>query len=374
MGQNGHVKVFVSSLISGYESYRGAVGEAVETLGHQVVRAEDFPALSGTPQQACLAAVRDADLVVLLIGERYGHHQPSGLSATHEEYREAKERKPVLVFVESGADREPAQQEFLEEVQAWATGHIRAPYTSPDELKAAVLRALHEHELATAVGPVDEAEMIARAKGALPDDRRHSGSPQLAFAVAGGPHLQVLRPVELEQVDLSRTTQREALFNSNYAVLDPRQGTSVDIRGSVLLLRQPDGMISLDQTGTICVIQPIDRNEERHRTGLSALIEEDLVAALIRAIRFSGWLLNHVDPLHRLTQVAPVAGIVGAGFLTWRTRAEHTTNPNTGTLHETTGAATATLTPARRNRQALTHDAGNIAEDLVTLLRRHVHR
>jgi hypothetical protein len=296
------------------------------------------------------------------------------LSATHEEYREAEQRKPVLVFVESGTDREPAQQEFLEEVQAWATGHIRATYTSPDELKATVLRALHDHELATAAGPVDEAEMIARAKDALPDDRRHSGRPQLTFAVAGGPHQQVLRPVELEQADLSRTTQREALFSSDYAVLDPRQATSVDIRGSTLLLQQPAGKISLEQTGTICVVQPVDRDEDRHRTGLAALIEEDLVAALIRAIRFSGWLLDHVDPVHRLTQVAPVAGIVGAGFLTWRTRAEHAANPNIRSLHDTTGAATATLMPARRNRQALTYDAGNIAEDLVTLLRRQVHR
>jgi hypothetical protein len=83
------VKVFISSLISGYEPYRTAVMEAVETLGHQVVRAENIPASPGTPQQACLAAVRDSDLVVLLIGERYGYPQLSGLSATHEEYREA---------------------------------------------------------------------------------------------------------------------------------------------------------------------------------------------------------------------------------------------------------------------------------------------
>jgi hypothetical protein len=143
------VKAFVSSLSSGYEHHRAAAQEAIETLGHQVVRAEDFPASAGTPQRACLAAVRESDVVVLLVGERYGAVQPSGLSATHEEYREAKERKPVLAFEESGVTREPAQQAFLEEVQAWATGHIRAVYASAEELKAAVLRALHDHELAT---------------------------------------------------------------------------------------------------------------------------------------------------------------------------------------------------------------------------------
>jgi Domain of unknown function (DUF4062) len=120
------VKVFISSPIGDYGHYRAAAQEAIETLGHQVVRAEDFPASAGTPQQACLAAVRDSDLVVLLMGELYGVPQLSGLSATHEEYREARERKPVLVFVESGVTREPAQEAFLEEVQAWATGHFRA--------------------------------------------------------------------------------------------------------------------------------------------------------------------------------------------------------------------------------------------------------
>jgi hypothetical protein len=365
------VRVFVSSLISGYEPYRAAAAEAVETLGHQIVRAEDFPASPGTPQQACLAAVRDSDLIILLIGEGYGNPQPSGLSATHEEYREAKQHKPVLIFVESGVVREPAQQEFLIEVQAWATGNYLAGYSSPEQLKTVVLRALHDHELATAIGPVDEAEMMARATAALPDDRRSTGVPRLIFAVAGGPHQQVLRPVELEQTDLSRDIQREALFGG-HAVLDSRQGTSPAVRGSTLVLEQPSGSLSVDQAGTICVVQPLDRDDDRHRTGVPSLIAEDLVAALVQAIRFSDSLLERIDPLHRLTQLVPVARIAGAGFMTWRTRAEHTANPNLGSLHGSGDVATATLTPARRHRQALTHDASNIAEDLVTLLRRQI--
>jgi hypothetical protein len=151
------VRIFISSVIGGYEPYRAAAAEALETLGHQVVWAEDFPASAATPQQGCLAAVRQSDLVVLLIGSRYGAPQPSGLSATHEEYREAKERKPVLVFVESGVERDQAQQAFLNEVEAWATGHYRRSYSTPDDLKRELIRAVHDHELATSIGPVDEA-------------------------------------------------------------------------------------------------------------------------------------------------------------------------------------------------------------------------
>ncbi len=368
----GDVKIFISSLISGYEPYRAAVTEAAETLGHQVVRAEDFSASPGTPQQACLSAVRESDVVVLLIGERYGYAQPSGLSATHEEYREAKERKPVLVFVESGVVREPAQQTFLDEVQAWSTGHFRAAFSSPAELKAAVLRALHDYELSTAAGLVDETEMLARATDLLTSGTPGSGSaPRLAFAVAGGPQQQVLRPVELEQADLARDIQREAMFGEQ-PVLDPSAGTGVAIRRGILVLEQPNASLVVDQAGSICIVQPARRDTEPLRTGLPALIEEDLATALARAIRFSGWLLDRIDPLHRLTDVVPVARLAGAGYMPWRTRAEHAASPKAATIHGTADAVTATLTPARRHRQALTHDANRIAEDLITLLRREV--
>jgi hypothetical protein len=55
------VEVFISSLIGGYERYRAAAHEAVETLGHQVVRAEDFPASAGTPR------------IVVWFGDAPGH-------------------------------------------------------------------------------------------------------------------------------------------------------------------------------------------------------------------------------------------------------------------------------------------------------------
>jgi len=109
------MKIFVSSLIAGMEPHRASVKRAIETLGHEPVMAESFGARASSPQIACLQGVRDADLVVSLFGERYGAVQPSGLSATHEEYREARGNKPILPFVQSGVSREPAQQAFIDE-------------------------------------------------------------------------------------------------------------------------------------------------------------------------------------------------------------------------------------------------------------------
>jgi hypothetical protein len=369
--QSATVKVFISSLISGYQPFRAAVVDAVETLGHQVIRAEDFPALPGTPQRACLAAVRESDAVVLLIGEHYGSPQSSGLSATHEEYREARERKPVLVFVESGATREPAQEEFLNEVQAWSTGHFRASFSSPEELKTRVVRALHDQELATASGLVDEAEMLVRATSLLPSERGSAGRPQLSLAVAGGPHQQVLRPTELEQAGLARDLQREALFGE-HPIFETTEGTTSAIRSGVLVLAQARASLVIDQAGSVCIMQPARRETEDPRFGIPALIEEDLAAALTRSVRFAGWVLDRIDPLHRLTDVVPVARLTGAGYVAWRTRAEHAANPNSATIRGGSDVATAALTPARRHRQALTHDTSRMAEDLLTLLRREV--
>ncbi len=162
------MKVFISSVISGFEPYREAARQAIESLGGTVIQAEDFPAASGTPQQVCLQGVRDADIVVLILGERYGYPQASGLSATHEEYREARERRPVLVFIQQGVAREENQQQFVREVQSWAGGHYTADFTDAQDLQRKITRALHTHAVATAHGRVDEGEMVTRAIGAHP--------------------------------------------------------------------------------------------------------------------------------------------------------------------------------------------------------------
>lgn len=368
------MKVFISSLEAGYEQFRAAAAEAVETLGHQVVRAEGLPASTRTPQQGCLAAVRESDLVLLLVGERYGDRQASGMSATHEEYLEARERKPVLLFVEDCVTREEAQLEFLREIDGWVTGHFRAIYTTPEELKTAVLRGLHDYELATASGPVDEAEILARAQASVPDDRRGgAGSSQLILVVAGGPHRQVLRPVELEDDGLRRDIQSEAMFGQ-HAVLDDEAATRRTVHGGVLALEQPAGSVALDQMGTIRIIQAARHDSDRQRLALPSLIEEDLIGALSHAIQFSAWILDRIDPLGRLTDLVPLACLAGGGYLPWRTRAEQAASPTSATMGIGTDLVTACLTPARRHRRALTHDTGRITEDLIALLRRQLRR
>jgi len=89
------MKIFISSLISGMEAERALAKKIIKRLGNDFVPAEDFPAQPNSPQIACLQGLRQSGLVVLILNEYYGAKQASGLSATHEEYREAKETRPI---------------------------------------------------------------------------------------------------------------------------------------------------------------------------------------------------------------------------------------------------------------------------------------
>ncbi len=62
------MKIFISSLISGYEDLRAAAVAAVRSLGYEPVTAETFDASLTSPRIACLQGVRTADLVVMILG------------------------------------------------------------------------------------------------------------------------------------------------------------------------------------------------------------------------------------------------------------------------------------------------------------------
>lgn len=160
------MKIFLSSVISGMEEFREAAREAAESLSHTVIAAEDFGASPLSPQQVCLTGVRQADVVVLLLGTRYGAGQPSGLSPTHEEYRAARGSKPVLAFVQAGISPEPGEDAFIKEVSHWEGAGYRQTFTTP----AKPLRSSHQ-----GAAPVG-AEPAGRASGRAGADRAHGAA------------------------------------------------------------------------------------------------------------------------------------------------------------------------------------------------------
>jgi hypothetical protein len=364
------MKVFVSSLITGMEPLRQAVVAAVRALGHEPVTAETFGARPEAPQVACLSAVRNSDCVVLVLGGRYGAVQASGLSATHEEFREARDRRPVLVYISDEREREPAQDAFIAEVQGWQGGQFTEQFSSVEELRDGVTRGVHRWELSVAAGAPDPDEMLARAIALLPEDPRniHTGRVSLAVALAGGPRQAVLRPSELENGALLDHLRRTARFGRTPIFVE-EEGATHRIDDHTLSLSQSSRTIGIDEEGAVSITLPLE-NERRGYTELPALIHEVVQTALTTAMRFGSDLLDYVDEVQRLSHVAIAVRINGADGRPWRTRKEHAAQPNSGSWGTDRQQPPVSLSPPIRPRAALRQQSDELAEDLTALLRR----
>lgn len=363
------MRVFLSSVIRGFETLRDAASSGIRTLNHQVLRSEDFGAIDETSRQACLRGVREADVVVLVLGEKYGTKQASGRSATHEEYLEARERCPVLAFVQEGVDPDPDQQAFIRDAQAWETGQTTASFRTEDDLRTAVTRALHNLEMRSVTGSVDENELVSRTRAMIPAERSGSG-PSLCLAMSAGPRQPVLRPSTLEDDDFQRTLMRDAQYGEP-PVLTTAQGLAVRIANDGLYLEQEDAHVFLGSDGSLVLRRPPSAPDPRRDGWLPVLIEDDVRARVEEGLRFFGRTLDLVDSAGRLTDVVVALAVIGAGHQGWRTRAEHERNPNSVQLGMgQPDVVVVQLSPATRKRPALTRQAPEIADDLVALMRR----
>lgn len=140
-------RVFVSSVMRGYEKYREATRAGIREAGCDAVLAEDFPAQATSARNACIDGVQSADALVLLLGPCYGWVAPSGRSATEEEYIAARDRHlPILVFVQDGVSSEPKQQRFIDTVEDYTHGHFRKLFESSEHLKMLVMEAIMDRD------------------------------------------------------------------------------------------------------------------------------------------------------------------------------------------------------------------------------------
>jgi hypothetical protein len=352
------------------EELRSAAREAVLQLGHEPVMAEEFGAQPHSPQVTCLSGLRQSALMILILGAHYGAKQPSGLSATHEEYREAKDRCPVIAFVEEGVKRDPDQAAFVKEVQNWETGLYRDGFSGADQLGRLIVRRLHEWELANAAGPVNERELLAQAMSLLSDVERGYGrhGRSLVLASAAGPARSILRPSEIEKTSFHDELLQLALFGRN-RIFTPARPTIAEIEDHALALThdQGAGTVRLDGRGNLTLRLPL--NETSH--GM-VIIEENVADILAAAFRYALAVLDRIDPTQRVTHVALAATFSGrSDSAVWRTQREQDASLNSYSIGFGRGERKPVhLTPAVRPRSALQHQAGQLVEDIITLLRR----
>jgi len=174
-------KVFISSVIEGFKEFRHAAKEAVETVGMTPIMAENLPALPYSSDKACIVGVQESELLILILGERYGHEIEPGISATRAEYLEARKlHKDILIFVQTEVEMEDKQAEFRKEIENYSGGFHRDSFSTPENLKDCISRSLNEWKDSQA--SISDAIFKDRIRAELP---QHPPS-QESFTFAGG--------------------------------------------------------------------------------------------------------------------------------------------------------------------------------------------
>lgn len=369
------MKVFISSVIIGFEEFRDAVQKAVTDLGHEVLRAENFSAQDSSSRVACLSHVREADLIILLLAGRYGTRlPPKDISPTHEEFLEAKNQKPILVFRHDTSEIEPDQENFIEEVEDWDNGRHRTVFANATELNSQVIRALHDFELKSARAPVDVPSLVEEARQVLATGRSSwmiSNEGRLNLAVVGGPATQILRPKEMEDSDLDEVISKELLFGEN-KIFDRRLGVETRRQSGQLIFHQHSGgSFSLSENGTFKVSFPIVQTG----SGWPAIIVEDAEDALTTCFALLAHVLDLVDSGSRLARLVIALKTSGTDYVSWQTRAEYAKSGNgaQGVSYGQPGDEPVTMQPPDIARAALRYNRREISEDLISLLKRDAH-
>ena len=215
-------KIFISSVIGDFESFRKVAKQAVELTGHQSIMSEQFGARAYSSEVACNLEVEQSDIYMLIMGERYGNKTPEGISVTHAEHQTTlATNKPVLTFIQN-IEMEPGQQAFKLEVENFQQGFNRAGFSSPEELKDEIIKALIQHGAMRQAVPQKEFDQRVETATKTMSSDYYNREPELVLAFWPHP-MQTIDIIKLEsQLDSifhQLCTARMARMRDGYTVI-----------------------------------------------------------------------------------------------------------------------------------------------------------
>lgn len=237
-------KIFVSSVIKDFETFRQAAQTGIELLGHAPVMAEKFSSRTYSSEVACISEVQNSDLVVLVLGNKYGFKTSENISVTHSEYLAAKKSgKPILVFVQD-CEMEDEQISFKKEIEVYDSGFFRTKFSSPEELKDLVVKSIRTWELEKTA--VNTEAFMERVKSILLD----KGSRNEGMGIV------VFWPQPVQEIDLSEIEKNSddlftqicktdaAILRKGYELISESKKVTLK-SGTTELSYYSDGLISL---------------------------------------------------------------------------------------------------------------------------------
>jgi hypothetical protein len=302
-------KIFISSVIKGFETERAAARKAVESLNQRPIMAEDFGARPSSAQNACLDGVRESDIYVGVFGERYGYRQKSGVSATEEEFREAENMgMDMLCFIWNG-QLEPEQEEFVKSIKNYERGKTIAHYSSADDLRDKITSSLHSHTISTLTGEFDVTAASGRLTPRLVSGPRRSNIPELRVALI--PERQTteyLTPADLGDTELRDSVAQLLLFGEQPRLLDQTKGLHKSEGEDFFRFSQGrneedfETAVSFYSDGTIAMVHDISgvniQDEFAMMRG-SILDEQYLANSMTAFLRFARQYYESVEAFRR---------------------------------------------------------------------------
>lgn len=250
-------KIFISSVVSGFEAYREAARKAIELMGDRPVMCEDFGARPYASDIACISEVEFSDVYVLIMGEKFGYATATGESVTQMEFRAAKAAgKPVLAFIQQ-CSMDERQTAFRKEVEDFTAGFFRGSFNTPEELKDVVVKSVRQLDQVQVAIP--EAAFEEKVSEAEPVIVGYSSGRDPALTLAFLP--QPIRDVDIIAIE----SRLDAVFSTlgSKGLLTMREGYKPENHRDWTGLRTKDATVAFFADGMIFFkLSPIQRRDD----------------------------------------------------------------------------------------------------------------
>jgi hypothetical protein len=312
-------RVFVSSVIDGFESYREAARKGIKAAGGEPVLVnEDFPSMPNSSRNACLDAVASSDIYLAIIGERAGWQAPSGKLVVEEEFEEAQNRDmPVLLFLVDGYREEEAER-LAGRLSDYVEGYFRVEVESPTELQEEIEQALQR----LIDNPIDEQPDMQRVRDATSAPYDLDGRPSLRMVLVPEREEEVVDPMTLESdkfrhrvyriahalsVTLLRYTEPKSHSLSQNSLVITQRSSSRQGRG------KEDARIEIGERGRIIIDTSVTEPDQRGMGAGMVIDASKIKGAARRAFAFAEAFFDEIDQHGRYQQFLHNAVLANPG-------------------------------------------------------------
>ena len=316
-------RVFVSSVVDGYTSFRQAARLGIEAAGGvPILVNEDFPALSASSRNTCLDAIDSCDILLLLIGARGGWSTPSGLLVVEEEYRRARTRNLQTLVLVQDTPQDEAARRLTAQVSDYVDGNFRTKYRDEADLEQQVKRALEPLIMVYRTPLMDPAKL----QQLFDHPYRVREHASLRIALAPERQEEVIDPLRLEseafvhelhavghqrsiQLFSYQRSKDQSVEHNHLVIHQASTNDRRDIVEDVRLEVHESGLVVIDSN----VTGRVRRGANNGLLDIWVVATEDVESVLQTDFRFAHALYDLIDPYKRHHQFRYNTALVGRG-------------------------------------------------------------